>query len=289
MESAVFVKNYKGDMELRKSFNELAINTFGIEFEDWYKLGYWTEKYQPYSLMQNGKIVANVSVNIIQLIINNRSVQAIQIGTVMTDKQYQNRGYSRVLMEKVLKDFSHIDVMYLFANQTVLDYYPKFGFKRMNETLYSIPYSYRGKKKCIKSLDGTREEDLEFIYQFAKKRAPVSASFATSATEELLMFYALKVFTHDFYYLENLNTIVICQSEGSNLHVYDIISVGQPDLIQIIDQLAAEETTKVILHFTTDAKGVQMEKYESENVLFVRNTGNLKFPEQFKHPITSQA
>lgn len=289
MESAVFVKNYKDDVELRKSFNELALNTFGIEFEDWYELGYWTEKYQPYSLMQNGKIVANVSVNIIELVINNEAIPAIQIGTVMTDKQYQNRGYSRFLMEKVLEDFSHIDIMYLFANQTVLDYYPKFGFKRMDETLYSIPYSYRGKPTCIKKLDGTKKEDLEFIYKFAKKRAPVSASFATNATEELLMFYALKVFTHDFYYLEELNSIVIGLSEGSNLHIFDIISNGQAELIKIIDHLATEEITKVIFHFTPNIENVKMETYESENVLFARNSNNLIFPEYFKHPITSQA
>lgn len=47
MEKLLFVKDYKDNEYLRNSFNQLASNTFGIEFESWYQHGYWTEKYQP--------------------------------------------------------------------------------------------------------------------------------------------------------------------------------------------------------------------------------------------------
>ncbi len=57
------IKNYRRDDALRASFNALAGKTFGIDFEDWYQNGYWTDAYNPHSIVIDGKIAANVSVN----------------------------------------------------------------------------------------------------------------------------------------------------------------------------------------------------------------------------------
>ena len=57
------IKNYRDNEQLRHSFNELAMKTFDIDFEDWYQNGYWTDRYNPHSIVIDGKVVANVSVN----------------------------------------------------------------------------------------------------------------------------------------------------------------------------------------------------------------------------------
>ena len=55
----------------------------------------------------------------------------IQLGTIMTDKNYRNQGLSKYLMNIVLKEFSEKnDEVYLFANDSVLYFYPKFGFQK---------------------------------------------------------------------------------------------------------------------------------------------------------------
>ena len=277
-----FIKDYRENTGLRNSFNKLAMKTFGIEFEDWYQEGYWTDKYVPYSLIDNGKVIANVSVNLLELDIVGQRVPAIQIGTVMTDKEYRNCGYSRLLLEKVLEDYKHIEVMYLFANDTVLDFYPKFGFVKMKETLFSIDIQPR------RSTLPPKIRDLKFIYDAAAKRKP-SAHFGTAATEELLIFYAMKVFKEDIYYLEQEQILVIFQYEGETLHLYDVISERKLDLQHVIRQLSTDETSKVVFHYTPDISKAQTSEYQGENVLFIRNTGNIRFPKHFKHPITSQA
>ena len=277
-----FIKEYRENTGLRNSFNKLAMKTFGIEFEDWYQEGYWTDKYVPYSLIDNGKVIANVSVNLLELDIVGQRVPAIQIGTVMTDKEYRNCGYSRLLLEKVLEDYKHIEVMYLFANDTVLDFYPKFGFVKMKETLFSIDIQPR------RSTLPPKIRDLKFIYDAAAKRKP-SAHFGTVATEELLIFYAMKVFKEDIYYLEQEQILVIFQYEGETLHLYDVISERKLDLQHVIRQLSTDETSKVVFHFTPDISKAQTSEYQGGNVLFIRNTGNIRFPKHFKHPITSQA
>ena len=57
------IKDYRNDTKLRTSFNELAGKTFGLNFEDWYQNGYWTDRYNPHSIVIDGKVAANVSVN----------------------------------------------------------------------------------------------------------------------------------------------------------------------------------------------------------------------------------
>ena len=37
---------------------------FGISFRDWYAEGNWTDRYIPYALAENGRVVSNVSVNL---------------------------------------------------------------------------------------------------------------------------------------------------------------------------------------------------------------------------------
>ena len=97
-------KNYRDNEFLRNSFNELAGKVFGgLNFEDWYRNGFWKDNYIPYSVVVDGKVVANVSVNACDMNYAGRIVKLIQLGTVMTDPDYRGRGYARLLMERLLR------------------------------------------------------------------------------------------------------------------------------------------------------------------------------------------
>jgi predicted GNAT family N-acyltransferase len=55
-----------------------------------------------------------------------------QIGTVMTDPEYRGKGLAAELMNRVIGQYENeSEAFYLFANDTVLDFYPRFGFRRM--------------------------------------------------------------------------------------------------------------------------------------------------------------
>ncbi|MEH7436482.1 GNAT family N-acetyltransferase [Neobacillus drentensis] len=292
MEGLKFEKGYKENEALRGSFNELALHTFGIEFETWYQHGYWTDKYQPYSFIHQGKVVANVSVNLLNLVIEGESKRAIQIGTVMTHPDYRNQGLSRKLMEIVLEDFKNVNLVYLFANQTVLDFYPKFGFKAMDEIQFSTNYDFEPTNPSrIKKLDGTNTEDLSFIYTLAANRNSVSKIFGTASSEELLMFYCIMLFSQDIYYLEDEKVLVIFQKEDDTIHLYDIVSTEEVDIQLILNTIASPEIRKIIFHFHLDNCEflITKEIHQSSNVLFIKNLTNVTLPEKFKHPITSQA
>jgi hypothetical protein len=71
-----FIKDYKQHADLRISFNELAGLVFEIDFERWYRLGFWNDRYQCYSFLKDGQVVSHVSVNLMELIIDGHRVEA---------------------------------------------------------------------------------------------------------------------------------------------------------------------------------------------------------------------
>lgn len=62
----------------------------------------------------------------------------LQLGTVMIDKKYRNMGFIKTIMQEIEKDYYDIvDGIYLFVNDSVLEFYPKFGYKKSTEYRYS--------------------------------------------------------------------------------------------------------------------------------------------------------
>lgn len=289
-----FIKNYRDNDHLKASFNELAINVFGIRFESWDQAGYWTDKYRPYSFEDGDRIIANVSVNEIDLIIKGVKKRGVQIGTVMTHADYRNKGLSRKLLNHIFEDYENkYDIMYLFANHSVLEFYPKFGFSPVQEYQYSIEYRKIGceNRGFVEKLDSTNQEHRNLIFQFASERLPVSEKFGTVNTGELLMFYCLNVFTEDVYYVKHENVIVIYQQKEDQLHIFDIVSTQEFNFNNVLRSISSEHTRKIIFHYTPDYEDFTYEKkaFYDETVLFVKCNDEISLPNYIKHPITSQA
>jgi predicted N-acetyltransferase YhbS len=293
MAEYTFYKDYKKNETLRKSFNELATLVFGIQFEDWYQKGYWNNRYIPFSYVVKNKVIANVSVNQLDFVIDGKRKKAIQIGTVMTHPDYRNLGLSASLMNLVLEEYAQqYDFMYLFANKTVLDFYPKFGFKSVDEYQFSMNYRSRPVDFTgITKLDPTKIDDQNFIYQFATERIAVSNVFGTQNVEGLFMYHCINVFGEHLYYLEKEDAIVIFEQEGNQVDIFDIVSKNEVNIQDILSKITNNDSKKIVFHFTPDYEGIQTQKdiFKGDEVLFVKTNGISQFPSYVKHPITSQA
>ncbi|CAM4389891.1 GNAT family N-acetyltransferase [Paenibacillus typhae] len=293
MQHLQFVTDYKKEDQLRTSFFALAADTFGLELESWYQEGFWDGRYIPFSYADGDRIVANVSVNLLDLVIDGNTVQAIQLGTVMTHPDYRRQGLSAALMEKVMTVYgSSCELMYLFANESVLDFYPRFGFQPAGEQLFSAIYKPSlpaTEQAVIRKLDISCREDLAFIHSFAGQRRPVSQRFGTSGAPGLLMFYCLNVFGEDLYYLEEDEVIAICRQEGQELQLFDVISRREPDIHSILSKLADSGTTQIVFHYTPDYSGLEMSSTPYDSGLFVKTGMGFSFAGNMKHPATSIA
>ena len=100
------IENYRDDTVLRNKFYKFVGQIFsGLSFKKWYETGYWTDKYIPYSIVKDNQIVSNVSISIMKIILEGRSVRGIQFGTVGTLREYRKQGLSKYLMDYVLEKY----------------------------------------------------------------------------------------------------------------------------------------------------------------------------------------
>lgn len=123
------VFDYIRNDALRHQLNALTRKTFGFDFEKWVANGYYEGDYIPYSFVENGKMLSNVSANRMRFLQNGVERNYIQIGTVMTDEVHRNKGLARRLIEYVVAEYKDkCDGIYLFANLEALGFYRKTGF-----------------------------------------------------------------------------------------------------------------------------------------------------------------
>lgn len=284
--------NYKDNEILRNSFNGLAEKTFGINFEKWYKEGYWSDSYIPYSLVYNNKVVSNVSVSIMDIMIQGDEKRYIQIGTVMTDEEYRNNGLSRFLMEKIIEEWEDkCDFIYLYANDSVLKFYPRFGFEKYNEYQYSINSVKEKSKEKIRKLNIDNTSDKDILTEVINNKIPLS-NLHIKNNSSLIMFYCLDFMKENIYYIEDFNTVTICEYDKEVLYVQDIFLTQEIDLDKIINMLMKEETKKVVLGFTPNNTACYEENLvnEEDTTLFIRAKKENPFKiEKLMFPVLSHA
>lgn len=281
----------RNNPQLKQSFFKLAQETFSLQFEHWDALGYWNDTYCPYTLEENGEIVANVSTSVGTLILDGNHYQAIQIGTVMTKQSHRNKGLATRLMNIVLEEVKHADFVYLFANDTVLDFYPKFGFERRQQVSYRFDTAALNLQPTdIKRLDITDEKSRQLLYDMITHRMPVSVKLGILQNEDILMFHAVTHLKNNIYSAPKLNAFVIAKELEDRVVILDIISKYPIDVFDVIKQLPIKQS-KVELGFEVDNSSIELKQilnFET-GMMFVREQKNTPFPNHIVFPVTAMA
>lgn len=261
------VKNYRDNEELRHSFNELAGKTFGLNFEDWYQNGFWTDNYNPYSVVSDGRVVANVSVNHTDMEINGAVKHFLQLGTVMTEEAYRNRGLSRKIMEQIDADFDgKVDGYYLFGNDSVLDFYPRFGFRKAKEYQYAKKVSNKGEAQ-VKRVIMNKPESWEQL-QDVMRRNVFCGRLDMVNNSELIMFYVTKFMQEDVYYHETTDTYVIAEVEGGSLFIHNVFSSALRNLDEVIALFGADIKEVTLGFVPMETEGYTVAEYHGEDCTF---------------------
>ena len=284
------IKNYRRDDALRASFNALAGKTFGIDFEDWYQNGYWTDAYNPHSIVIDGKIAANVSVNHTDFVWRGERFRLIQLGTVMTGEEYRNRGLIRRIMETIEEDYADkADGIYLFANDSVLDFYPKFGFREAREYQYDKTLHNR-KERTMEQVPMERKEDWDKVER-AVKESVCNGAFDLAGNSSLIMFYLTKYMRENVYYEKNLGVYAVAEMEGKSLLLHQVFSRREADLAEVTAAFG-KEIERGSLGFTPK----KPEEFESsllkeeDTTLFVKGNAFEDFGrERMRFPVLARA
>jgi len=285
------IDNYFENEDYRTSFNKLAVNTFDIDFEKWYKRQLFFNKYCAYSFIHKNQVVSNVSINKMELIVDGIKKKALQLGTVMTSPDFRNQGLAAALINHIIEKYEkEYDFIYLFANDSVLDFYPKFGFKKAIESAYVMDTAQLSKKaSIINRLNPENADEYKTIIRIAANRVPISAKLSAVNDNWPLMVYCLYEFKNDLYYLKEEDAIVILKREENTLHIYDILSLKPFDLDNIIEKVNDKEDEKIEFHFIPELKRykvIRTLQERQDDTLFVR--GEASLPSEILFPMTSQ-
>ncbi len=264
------IKDYRDHMGLRHSFNELAGRTFGLDFENWYQNGFWGDAYNPYSVVENGRVVANVSVNRTDFLFDGTMRHFLQLGTVMTDQAYRHRGYIRSLMERIAADYEgRAEGIYLFANDSVLDFYPRFGFKKSKEFLHSL--SLQGVGTCaFRPLAMDCPAAWERLGE-AAEHSVFRGRLDLVGNKGLLFFYITGFMQQNVYYHAPSHTYIVAERQGDRLLLHNVFSGRLTELSQVLELLGGD-IRQVTLGFTpADGTACQITELREEDcTLFVR-------------------
>ncbi|WP_088071952.1 GNAT family N-acetyltransferase [Gottfriedia luciferensis] len=289
------ISDYKHINKYRESFNKLAKQTFGIDFSHWYNNGFWTNKYICYSYIKDDSVIANASINTMKVIINDQEYKAIQVGTVMTHPDYRNQGLSAKLMNHIIEKYeSEYDFLYLFANKTVMDFYPKFGFTKVEESSYYMNVSdFKNSSSSlfsIRSLNPTNKDDFTILKRLATERKSISSILGVVDFQPLMMVYIMYLFNNSIYYIEEKDSILIYKHEGKELHLFDFLTKDEININEILYQIVNSDTESVHFHFTPEHNNsIKTELIkQSDDTLFIRPYLK-ELPKHFYFPITSHA
>lgn len=274
-----YCKNVKNNDILRTSFNELTQQTFCFDFVNWYEAGHWGDLYIPHVLLEGDKVVSNVSVNLMQFDIQGVKKNYIQLGTVMTDSAYRGQGLNREIMEHILAEYAgKVDGIYLFGNDDVTNYYPKFGFKPSKEYKYYLPYESTEKVAAyvlekVDMQDGAQAEKLyDFMRTYKVEPDCTNQNDAMYMSENvnLFQFWLGAGYGDSVYYIPEIRAYAIVETEGETVHICQIFGKQEADILRLAKALN-ENVAEVVLGYTPvhKEKFLVREHKEEDCTLFI--------------------
>ena len=99
------IRQIRDREELRLSFDGLAGRVFGLSFENWYREGFWSERYIPYVMAEGNRVLSCAAANRMDFELDGERKRLVQIGTVMTDPAHRNRGLAARLIEGIVEEW----------------------------------------------------------------------------------------------------------------------------------------------------------------------------------------
>ena len=293
-------KIYKNDVELLDSFNELTRKTFWFDFVEWHKAGYFGDMYMPHVIMDNGKVISNVSVNQMQFDVGGTIKNYLQLGTVMTEDSYRSHGLNRQIMEFILQEYKDkVDGIYLFGNDSVLEYYPKFGFEPAKEYEYYIPFK-KGENTDsyqLEKVDMSDTKQADKVYALLEENTQnaevVNENDGLYMSENISLyhFWMDSEYRDSIYYLPEKNVFVVAGVEDDKLMIYQVIGKEKIDIKKVAGAFE-EEFSEVVLGYTPIHKEeFQVREHKEEDCTLFILGEDLKCVEENKmmFPILSHA
>jgi len=220
----------------------------------------------------------------------------IQIGTVMTDPEYRNQGLSRKLLETIFEEYdSKVDGYFLFANDTVLEFYPKFGFTKYDEYICKKE-EVAVKNNGINTLIGADIQKIPVDSDENEKRMVRVLNeyrrqgvFNQIGNSDLSMYWLIHPMKDSVYYIPSLDVYAIAEVEKGTLILEEVFAQHDVSIDEVVQAFGSDGQRVILGFIPSDTNGYELElDKEEDTTLFMKGRiEDVLKGEKFKIPVMS--
>ncbi|MCP4633710.1 MAG: GNAT family N-acetyltransferase [candidate division Zixibacteria bacterium] len=250
--SLSYRENYWDSLELKDEFIGFLLHIHGLDLSLWDKMGFWDQKYRPFSYFSGSSLVSNVCVYSMEMTIQGKQCLVAQISAVGTLPEYRRKGLSFKLNQKAINwARNNHDFFFLFADQDAYRFYKKCGFRRADEYKTSVSISGKVAQTGAVKLDIQRKDHIKQIFRFASDREPVSDVLGVSS-KKLFMFWCLYSLRDHIYFIPELDVLVLYKRVNEVVTIFDIVGTNIPSLSKIYSYICGESDETIEFLFMVD-------------------------------------
>jgi len=257
-----------------------------VDFRLWSARGGWTPDYEVFAFTEGPEIVASIGRTRMRLVTGGEAVAGWQLGAVSTRASHRGRGLSRRLMEAVLAELVRPDQpVILFANPRVLDFYPRFGFRPVEQHLFAAETGITPAAAPAPALDIGRAEDRARIAAVAARAAPVNRRFAATDYCSILLWHLcdrpMRV-----RHLDAFDAVAVVSEEAGRLTLHDLQAPRPFPLTEALPSLVTGPVREIAFGFEPGDWWLEARPTgrDAHSHLFVRGmpappAGPIRFPD----------
>jgi len=272
----------KNDADYERMFDAFINEVFGFSFAPWFAEKVWDERYESYSIIQDNRILSNACIYKTDMLVGGQTIRANQFGAVATRESERGKGLSRMIISHILSLYPDTPA-FLYANPNVTEFYPLFGFRRVNTYRPVIAAEINNPIGSAKTLS-----PKEVLSDSFKGRGVFSGVVDDTNTQPIQAFHLLLDYARRIYYLPDCGAVVVAEQESDRLFLADVIT-KQPIAFETLrKELPFTGVKYVEFGFCPDWLGIEpcWEPVDAEKEpFFIR--GDWTLPDKFRFPVMS--
>ena len=247
--------------EYGEQLNDLILEAFHFSFDKWHEKKVWDDDFERYSIIENGVMLAQISVFKMKMLINGKKKEVLQLGGVATREEYRGKGLSREIMEHILAKYPDTPA-FLHGGNSVVDFYPKFGFKPFQYKQPYIECKLHNQGEMIKLDIKDPKVDM-----YLKERNQYSKILDCLNQYSIDWFHLLYSFENNIYEIPQLDLMFVAKQKDNRLMIYDIVAKRNVTFEEIAPHLCFEGVHIIEFDFNPDWLGFnyKMREYKIDD------------------------
>jgi predicted N-acetyltransferase YhbS len=225
----------------------------GRTFSAWGARGGWVDGYDVFAVVVDDQVVSTVGRQTMRYVINGKERNGYQIGAVATHADHRNRGLARLLMNKVLGELDAPDQpVILFANSSVLDFYPRFGFRRLAQSGFIGHIDVHPAGTLAPSLDLARPTDRAWLADHCARASAIGQGFTARDYYPTMLFHLTRQ-SRIAFRLDPFGAVVIVKQDGDRLLIEDLLATRPFRLTDALPHVCAQPVRTLEFGFHPEA------------------------------------